>query len=243
MNIVRSKTIFEQVNEILRDRIRQGEYGAGSRLPSESELSEEFNVSRATIRTVLARLAAEGLILRKQGDGTYVNESIQDVNAHLGGLTDFVRLIESSGHAPSIRALSTEPRPATEEEARALGLAQAEEVVSLRRLLFAGDDPVILANNVFATALLMGPGQDFNAELPIQKLMRRYCRQEIAYAVVDIRATLAGDDVAPHLRRTPESPLLKITSTLYNNSNKALVYGVSYYDDDALKLRLVQSWS
>jgi GntR family transcriptional regulator len=243
MNIVRSKTIFEQVNEILRDRIRQGEYGAGSRLPSESELTEEFSVSRATIRTVLARLAAEGLILRKQGDGTYVNESIHDVNAHLGGLTDFVRLIESSGHTPSIRALGTEPRPATEEEARILGLAREEEVISLLRLLFAGDDPVILANNVFARALLIEPDQKFNAELPIQKLMRRYCRQEIAYAVVDIRATLARGDVAPHLNRTPESPLLKITSTLYNNSNKALVYGASYYDDDALKLRLVQSWS
>jgi GntR family transcriptional regulator len=243
MNIVRSKTIFEQVNEILRDRLRRGEYSAGSRLPSESELTDEFNVSRATIRTVLARLAAEGLILRKQGDGTYVNESIHDVNAHLGGLTDFVRLIESSGHTASIRALRTEQRPATAEETRILGLKPEEEVISLLRLLLAGDEPVILVHNVFATALLKESDQAFNAELPIQKVMRRYCRQEIAYAVVDIRASLAHDDVATHLKQATDNPLLKITSTLYNNSNKALVYGVSYYDDDALNLRLVQSWS
>jgi GntR family transcriptional regulator len=242
MNIVRSRTIFEQVNEILRDRIRQGAYGAGSRLPSESELSEEFSVSRATIRTVLARLAAEGLILRKQGDGTYVNESIQDVNAHLGGLTDFVRLIESSGHRPSIRALSTKRRPATAEESRILGLEAAEEVILIVRLLFANEYPVILADNVFAVSLLAAGNREFNPELSIQELMRRHCRQEIAYAVVDIRATLVGDDIAGPLKRAPASPLLKITSTLYNNSNKALVYGVSYYDDAVLKLRLVQSW-
>jgi DNA-binding GntR family transcriptional regulator len=243
MNVIRSKTIFEQVNEILRERIRQGEYSAGSRLPSESELSEEFNVSRATIRTVLARLAAEGLILRKQGDGTYVNESLHDVNAHLGGLTDFVRLIESSGHTPSIRALSSEHRPATPEECRVLGLEQQQEVVSLLRLLYAGEAPVILANNVFAVALFLEPDQKFNPELPIQEVMRRYCRQEIAYAVVDIRAALAGPGVAAHLERDADSPLLKIESTLYNNSNKALVYGLSYFDDAALKLRLVQSWA
>jgi DNA-binding GntR family transcriptional regulator len=243
MNVIRSKTIFEQVNEILRERIRQGEYSAGSRLPSESELSEEFNVSRATIRTVLARLAAEGLILRKQGDGTYVNESLQDVNAHLGGLTDFVRLIESSGHIPSIRALSSERRTATPEESRVLGLEEQQEVISLLRLLYAGDTPVILANNVFAVALFLDPDQEINLELPIQDVMRRYCRQEIAYAVVDIRAAVAGGRVAAHLRRPPDSPLLKIESTLYNNSNRPLVYGLSYFDDAALKLRLVQSWA
>jgi DNA-binding GntR family transcriptional regulator len=243
MNVIRSKTIFEQVNEILRERIRQGEYSAGSRLPSESELSEEFNVSRATIRTVLARLAAEGLILRKQGDGTYVNESLQDVNAHLGGLTDFVRLIESSGHIPSIRALSSERRTATPKESRILGLEEQQEVISLLRLLYAGDIPVILANNVFAVALFLNPDQEINLELPIQDVMRRYCRQEIAYAVVDIRAAAADGHVAAHLRRPPDSPLLKIESILYNNSNRPLVYGLSYFDDAALKLRLVQSWA
>jgi DNA-binding GntR family transcriptional regulator len=243
MNVIRSKTIFEQVNEILRERIRQGEYSAGSRLPSESELSEEFNVSRATIRTVLARLAAEGLILRKQGDGTYVNESLQDVNAHLGGLTDFVRLIESSGHIPSIRALSSERRTATPKESHILGLEEQQEVISLLRLLYAGDIPVILANNVFAVALFLDPDQEINLELPIQDVMRRYCRQEIAYAVVDIRAAVAGGHVAAHLRRPPDSPLLKIESILYNNSNRPLVYGLSYFDDAALKLRLVQSWA
>ena len=73
MPVTRSKSIVEQVNEILRQRIHDATYQPGARLPSESELAEEFGVSRATVRTVLAKLSVEGLILRRQGDGTYVN--------------------------------------------------------------------------------------------------------------------------------------------------------------------------
>ena len=120
MLVTRSKSIVEQVNEILRERIHDATYKPGERLPSESELAEQFGVSRATVRTVLAKLSVEGLILRRQGDGTYVNERIRDVNTHLGGLWDFTRLIETSGFSASIKALSVELTQATEKEADAI---------------------------------------------------------------------------------------------------------------------------
>jgi len=113
MLVTRSKSIVEQVNEVLRERIRNATYAPGLRLPSENGLAEEFGVSRATIRTVLAKLSVEGLILRRQGDGTYVNERILEVNTHLGGLWDFSRLIESSGFSSSIKALSLQETTAT----------------------------------------------------------------------------------------------------------------------------------
>src|SRR5512134_362048 len=97
MPLIQSKSIADQVEEILRERIRDATYLSGSRIPSESDLAEELGVSRATIRTVLAKLAVNGLILRKQGDGTYVNARAKEVSAHLGNLWDFVYLIESNG--------------------------------------------------------------------------------------------------------------------------------------------------
>ncbi len=130
MSITRSAPVAVQVNQILRERIRLGAYPPGGKLPSESELSQEFDVSRATIRTVLARLAAEGLILRKQGDGTYVNERIREVNTHLGGLWEFGRLIESSGYQPSINPLSITQRSSTEHEAHLLAIQPGDEVLA-----------------------------------------------------------------------------------------------------------------
>ena len=132
MNLVQAKTVANQVDELLLERIRDGSYLPGSRMPSESELSEELGVSRATVRTALAKLAANGLILRKQGDGTYVNARAGDASARFGNLWDLVELIEGNGFTPSIHPLSMERLPATEKESFALALEPGDEVIILR---------------------------------------------------------------------------------------------------------------
>lgn len=83
MSIIQTKSVADQVEGIAADRIRNAMYLPGSRIPSESELSDELGVSRATVRTVLAKLAVNGLIIRKQGDGTYVNVQHQEMTPML----------------------------------------------------------------------------------------------------------------------------------------------------------------
>ncbi len=111
MVIKRPQPIAEQVISLLRSRIRNREFGDG-RLPSESELATEMGVSRATIRTALAKLGTEGLVSRKQGDGTYVNQRILDVQTHLGEIWEFTRMIRARGYEPSIIPLEIVNRPA-----------------------------------------------------------------------------------------------------------------------------------
>ena len=242
MFVTRPTPIVNQVDEILRERIRRGTYPPGGRLPSESELSQTFGVSRATLRTVLAKLAAEGIILRKQGDGTYVNQRLQDVNTHLGGLLDYVCLIESSGHEASIQALKMERRIATEQEKQALAIEAGDEVLAMVRLFFADRKPVILATNVIFVSFLNEDIEKIDGSLPIRVVLDRYCHQKTAYSITDIQAGLASAEVARVLNSEPSTPLLKIKSTFYNKDNHPLVFGVSDYDDRALKLRFIQTW-
>ena len=208
MIITRPIPIATQVNAILRDRIREGKYPPGARLPSESELAKELDVSRATIRTVLTRLAAEGLILRKQGDGTYINERIRDVNTHLGGLWEFNRLIESSGYTPSIKTLSITERGATRREVSDLGIELGDDVVELRRLFFADSNPVILATNMVPVSLIDTSIGGLDGQLPISKFLQRYCHRKIAFVISDVGARLAGDGLADVLNLESGSPVL-----------------------------------
>ncbi len=113
MLVERRRSIASQATTILAERIRTQTYAPGSRLPSESELAAELGVSRASIRSALGRLAAEGLVLRKQGDGTYVNVHIEHIPTRMGGLWNFTRLIENSGYTPRIQLLAQEVRPIT----------------------------------------------------------------------------------------------------------------------------------
>lgn len=110
-----TKLSIEEVEYSLRERIRRRMYRPGDKLPTEIALTAEFGVSRATIRTVLTRLANEGLIVRRQGAGTYVNQRVGEVNT-LGGLLDYGRLIAESGYQPTIQPISLIQRTATIEE-------------------------------------------------------------------------------------------------------------------------------
>ncbi|MFC1879142.1 GntR family transcriptional regulator [Chloroflexota bacterium] len=242
MTIIRPGTIANQVNALLRERIRDGVYPPGGRLPSESELCDDFGVSRATVRTVLAKLATEGLILRKQGDGTYINEHIQQINTHLGGLWEFGRLIESSGYRPSIRSISISERSPTVGESQNLNLREAENVLALERLFYADGKPVILAHNSIPSRLVDQGSGPFDGGLNIRDFLWRYCHRKIAYAISDIHSVMAGEELVDLLSLQRTRPLLQIQIIFYDRDNQPLVCGTSYFDDKLLRLRLVQAW-
>ncbi len=242
MPIQRPKSIAEQVKGLLQQRIRDSVYPPGSRMPSESDLASELGVSRATLRTVLARLATEGLILRKQGDGTYVNERIRDIDNRYGGVWDFSRLIAANGFEAAIRTDSMVERPATRREAAALGLAAEEPVLALLRTFEADGEPVIVTTNVLPAALLRGDVDPADGRLPIHQFMHRYCQEQIVYAVTDIEAVPAEERFAAMFARPITQPLLKLIETFYSRNNEPLVSGLSYYDQTRLRLRLVQPW-
>lgn len=69
-----SKPMYEQIFEALRERIKEGVYGIGDRVPSEKELGDEFGVSRITSKKALELLAMDGSIVRQPGRGSFVAE-------------------------------------------------------------------------------------------------------------------------------------------------------------------------
>ena len=242
MLIQRPKSLAEQAAFILRQRIIDHTYPPGGRLPSESELAHELGISRATIRTVLAKFANEGLILRKQGDGTYVNERLQDIDSRYGGLWDFSRLIKANGRQPAIHTVTIERRTVAPQEAQALSLTSGTQVLSLVRLFLADNQPAILAQNVLATGLIKTEIGEIDGKLPLYQLLQHHCQEQIAYAITDIEPTLPDNELNAKLKRSTTEPLLQLTETFYNKDNIPLVFGLSYYDQQLLRLRLVQAW-
>ena len=71
--------LYRQLKWILEEGIRQGRFRPGERLPTERELCQRFGVSRITVRQALGELVHEGLVLRQQGSGTFVNHRLPTV--------------------------------------------------------------------------------------------------------------------------------------------------------------------
>ncbi|MFK7802944.1 MAG: GntR family transcriptional regulator [Anaerolineae bacterium] len=241
MSIQRPKTIVEQVSEIIGQRIQDKIYPPGSRIPSETELAEDLRVSRTTVRTALAKYAAEGLLVRKQGDGTYVSQQAGDFERRYGGQWDFSRVIESNGYTPSIIMVSREERQATAEEAQALSISADENIWDIDRIFLADNNPAIYVTNIVPVRHIRNKNDIPDGYIHIHHLLERYCSETVAYAMTDIEAALW--EMIPKKFKAPSSsqPLLKLNEIFFNRDNMALALGTSFYDDSVLRLRLIRS--
>jgi GntR family transcriptional regulator len=133
---------YYEIEQALRARIAKLQPHAG--LPSDAELCREFGVSRMTARGAVQRLVHEGLVYRVPGRGTFVAEGgARRSAAHILSFSDEMR---RRGRVPSSRVVDRRRRAATEDERERL---HADEVVMLRRVRLADDEPIALETAVF----------------------------------------------------------------------------------------------
>ena len=96
--------LYNQIAESLLDQIESGKLAPGSRLPPERELSEMLGVNRMTLRQALHLLQTQGLLIRRQGNGTFVADP--KIERQAGRLISFTRGMERRGLKPGARVVS-----------------------------------------------------------------------------------------------------------------------------------------
>src|SRR5215467_1167091 len=137
--------LYHQTAEVLRSRIVQNVWKQGDRLPSESQLCDEFGVSSITMRRAVATLVAEGLVARLQGKGTFVTSDHAIVQGP-PQLTSFTEDLRQRGWQPSARVVAIETRRADASVSTKLGLPSGASVTILRRVRLANGLPVAFQN-------------------------------------------------------------------------------------------------
>lgn len=135
---------YREIEQALRERIAA--LRPGDRLPSDSDLCAEFGVSRMTARNAMARLAAEGLVIRDPGRGSFVAEPPSHRRAD--SLMSFSREMRRQGRVPSSRLVACVVRDVTTREAVELRVATGESVVSIKRIRLADGQPIAIEHVV-----------------------------------------------------------------------------------------------
>jgi GntR family transcriptional regulator len=129
---------YHQLATILRQQIATGLLRPGDRIPSETQLSEQYEVSPMTARRALTMLLDEGLATAARGRGTFVKPLVLTTASF--GLDALESLFD--GERTSVRFLSVKSTPATVRISRKLGVAVDDKVISIRRLLSRDGQPV-----------------------------------------------------------------------------------------------------
>ncbi|HSU23362.1 GntR family transcriptional regulator [Comamonadaceae bacterium OTU4NAUVB1] len=136
--------LYQQIKALILQRLQAGEWKPGEPIPSEIELAARFRVSQGTVRKAIDELAAENLVVRRQGKGTFVATHAEHHVQYR-----FLRLVPDHGDAraegPAERTIvDCRRQRAAADVARALGLRAGDAVLQVRRVLAYGGVPTIL---------------------------------------------------------------------------------------------------
>jgi GntR family transcriptional regulator len=223
----RNLPISDQLQEILRERIRSGEYPPGSQFPSESDLAEEFEVSRITVRRACSSLVNTGLIARRWGVGTFVSKLAKITNP-INQIIEFQELISSFGFKPNVKVGKAEPILADEAMAEALSVKESSRLLKVEKIFTADDDPVIVVTTFIPEWVM---GDQFNEILkqakhtePLFTFLNDRCGQRLKNMHTEFWPdTLQGYGLELE-NFSPNTPVLVMNHIAYN------------YDEDPIYL-------
>ncbi len=235
----RKPSLTEQAKANIKQRILDGEF-SGERIPAEMELAAELGVSRTTIREALSRLESEGVIYRKQGAGTFVNEPGLQIKTRLEEIWSYEAILRAHGYTPATRILSVEVQPAGRAMAEQLQVALGAPLITVRKLFLEDDQPVILTVNRVPAALVTVAYKPDDWKMPIFHFLSRFGGQQLAYYLSEIVPALATGDIAAALQVEPGTALLSFDELGYADSNNPILHTCSYFRDDRLRLRLIR---
>lgn len=143
--------LYRRLAQELRQKIVAGEIDTGDALPSERDLCQIMGASRVTVRRAMETLIEEGLIVRRQGSGTYVAPRIEAPGSYLTGFSEDARgRGETSGTVWIMKSYAA----ASAEEARMLELEEGARVLRLSRVRLAGGEPLAIENAVVPQCFL-----------------------------------------------------------------------------------------
>ncbi len=220
--------LYRQIRELITRSLETGEWKPGDAIPSESELAVRFGVSQGTVRKAIDEMAAENLLVRRQGKGTFV--------ATHDDPRSFFRFLRLASDDSDLQTLKSTPlecwrAKAGADVARTLSLETGAPIIIVRRLLQCGERPAVF-DEIYLPGELFS---DLTLDILKSGEMSLYSLFESRYAVRIIRAderlrAVSADRVSAELLQVAEgSPLLLVERVTFTYDNKPVEWRRGYY--------------
>lgn len=234
--------LYEQLKIAIKEKINQKIYRPGERMPSEAELEAEYQVSRITVRRAIKELCEEGILIRKQGKGTFVLDSANYRRLDRGayGFHDF---LEKNGKKVTVDILDKSIIHVKPSYARDLKIDPEDDVVYLRRIMYADEAPIMIDTSYLPVKRFPGIYDKLEGNVALFRLLRQEygVEQEKYYKVLKVqKATKEMSRLLDCRTGDPMFDLFKITYDAAGNPQIISVsilkgentyYAISSFDD------------
>ena len=224
---MRSLTAYQEVKQKITEDLVRGRFPMGQALPAEKDLSKELDVSIGTLRKAVDELVAEGIVIRRQGKGTFVAE--HDIKRLLYYFFHVVKHDANKKINPRVDLVSFVSATASKEEAEKLQIKEGGAVWRIINRLYLDDRCVMIDHitldkkrfkNLTRTDFVQREGS-------IYQMYQAKYGQTVTRSSERLRAALAGKQYSEWLDIKPNSPVLVIRRTALGIQDEPLEWRIS----------------
>ena len=230
--------LYVQLMEEIERNIKNGTYKPGDKIMTEAEMVKEYGVSLITVRKAVGSLMEKGLVIRKQGKGTFVTKP--KFSRNMKKLQSFTEMCEQMGVVPGARMLENRLLEADPKTAARLGIEPGSNVVYISRLRYADQEPVQIERSFFPLkyAFLLDARFDDNSLFDFLREKAGACVASSEKVIELCRATA---EEAELLDVKKGDYLLFVRSTAYDSAGEPLYAGIQIINGDRFSLYVYES--
>ena len=221
---------YLEIQNLLLQRIKNGDYQEGQLIPKEVDLAEQLNVSRPTVRHAIRNLVQAGYLERRKKRGTIVTQTkIKQQFTHV--IESYNTEIQNNGLVAKTQVLNFSTEKASEEVAEALTIKPNTEVYKLVRLRSADNKPVVFVVTYLPIAQLPDLQKiDFTHHSLYSELAK--AGLEITHVSRKIEVHPATEEEAQLLKTDIKAPIFYFHTIGFTKDHRALEYSIASYRGD-----------
>lgn len=220
---------YVQLRQRLTDGVEQGILKAGSSLPPEREIASITDLSRVTVRKAIQHLVEEGIVIQKQGSGSFVASTAPRIEQSLSRLTSFTEDMSRRGMESASIWLERGLFMPSPDEVLALALSPDASVARIARLRTANDEPMAIERASLPTDILPNP---LLVETSLYEVLEKTGHRPVR-ALQKISAINLAEADARLLEIAEGQAGLKIERTSYLADGRVAEFTQSIYRGDA----------
>ena len=230
--------LYVQLMEELETSIRNGVYKPGDKIMTEAEMAKEYGVSLITVRKAVGSLMEKGLVVRKQGKGTFVTKPKYSRN--MKKLQSFTEMCEQMGVKPGALVLENRLIMADKKVADRLGIEPGSNVVYISRLRLADGEPVQVEKSYFPLKYAFLLEEDLNNGSMFECLKEK-AGAKVASSEKMIELCRATAEEAALMDVKKGDYLLFVKSTAYDENGEPMYAGIQLINGDRFSLYVYES--
>ena len=228
--------LYYQLYKVLKRQINNKELLAGERLPSENELSKQYNINRHTVRQSFQKLKDRGLIYSQKGKGNFVANI--KIPYSMTGKSNYSSQILDIGFEPSSKLIDTNIIPAEEEVARDLKINEGDDVLVLRILRYVDGTPFALYTSFFDVNRYKDLDKYIKDNTSLYKILEDNYNVKATKGECFFEAILPTKEEAELLMIPSSFPLLVTNVPSYDQNGNPVEAGYAKFRSDLAKIKI-----